>query len=71
MFAPHLEYLKKLINQGKLIITGPFLDGDGGGMLIVDVENETELNSIIKNDPAVINHLTRCDYRPYSIFLQK
>lgn len=71
MMEPHLEYLKNLFQQNKLVITGPFTDSAGGGMFIIEVESEDELNHIVNNDPAIRDGIAKSEVRPYSIFLQR
>ena len=46
----HLENLKPLIDQGRLVIGGPFTDGSGS-LMIVDMETEAEAVEFIRNDP--------------------
>jgi uncharacterized protein YciI len=46
----HLENLKPLIDQGRLIIGGPFTDGSGS-LMIVEMESEAEATDFIRNDP--------------------
>lgn len=46
----HLENLKPLLQQGKMIIGGPFTDGSGS-LMIVDMENEAEALAFARNDP--------------------
>jgi uncharacterized protein YciI len=69
--APHVEYLKQLLNEGKLLITGPFLDKKRGGMFIVEVEDEEELKTIVKNDPAVRDGFSISEERPYKIVFKR
>ena len=71
MMAPHVAYLKQLLDTGKLLLTGPFLDEKRGGMFIVEVDNETELQCIIQNDPAIKNGISRSEARPYKIVFGK
>ncbi len=71
MMKPHVEYLRGLFDKGKLVITGPFLDGKRGGMFVLDVENEEELNEIVTHDPAILNGTSRSEVRPYRIVFQK
>lgn len=71
MMKPHVEYLKELLDRGKLVITGPFLDEKQDGMYILDVENEEELHEIVNNDPAIINGLSESLIRPYKIVFQR
>jgi len=67
MMKPHVAYLKKLLDEGKLIITGPFTDEKGGGMFILEVDNEDELTRIVSNDPAISSGISRSEIRPYRI----
>jgi uncharacterized protein YciI len=46
----HLENLKPLIAQGRLVIGGPFTDGSGS-LMIVEMENEAAATEFIRNDP--------------------
>ena len=47
---PHREYLRELIGKDKLVIAGPFVD-NSGGFIVYNVENEAEVEDIIKADP--------------------
>ena len=71
MMGPHVEYLRDLFTEGKLVITGPFLDKKRGGMYIIDVENENELNEIVNNDPAIVSGLSKSEVRPYKILFHR
>lgn len=71
MMKPHVEYLRGLVESGKLVITGPFMDDRRGGMFIVEVENEDELGAIVDKDPAIISGLSESEVRPYKIVFQR
>lgn len=71
MMKPHVEYLKELLEKGILIITGPFTDAKRGGMFIIEVNDEEELNQVVKNDPAVLSGLSGYEVRPYKIVFQR
>lgn len=71
MMIPHVDYLKGLFENGKLIITGPFLDEKRGGMFILEVTDEKELSEIVNNDPAITEGLANSEVRPYRIVFQK
>jgi uncharacterized protein len=71
MMKPHVAYLRGLFDSGKLVITGPFTDGKGGGMFILDVENEDELQQIVDNDPAIVSGISVSEVRPYKIVFQQ
>ena len=67
MIAPHIEYIKKQVDAGKIILSGPFTDEKRGGMYILDVEDENEMREIADNDPAIISGLMQNEVRKYSI----
>lgn len=54
----HLEYAKKLKEEGKLINGGAKLSSEGkmiGSAAILQFENEKELNQYIANEPYINN----------------
>lgn len=71
MMSTHIAYLKELLDKGILIITGPFTDKKRGGMFIVEVNDEKELNQIVNNDPAILSGLARYEARPYKIVFKR
>ena len=48
----HVEHLKVLKNQGKLILCGPFADYPGG-MVIISAEDINEATEIAMSDPFI------------------
>jgi uncharacterized protein YciI len=46
----HREYLRSLLDKGKLITAGPFAD-DTGAMLVYEVVDEAEVHDILADDP--------------------
>jgi uncharacterized protein YciI len=46
----HREYLTGLIQQGKLVISGPFSD-DSGGLLVYEAETVEQVEKLIAEDP--------------------
>jgi len=46
----HREYLKGLLESGRLAISGPFTD-DGGGLLIYEADTLEEAETLIREDP--------------------
>lgn len=48
----HLANLKPLLEQGRMIIGGPFTDGSGS-LMIVDMESQAEAEEFARNDPYV------------------
>ena len=49
----HREYMRKLLDEGKLIAAGPFAD-DSGGLFIYDVESSEVASTMVTKDPFSI-----------------
>jgi uncharacterized protein YciI len=61
----HLENLKPLVEQGRMIIGGPFTDGSGS-MMVVDMESEAQAQAFIRTDPYVTQGVfERVEIRPF------
>ncbi len=50
----HREYLKQLLEQGKLHESGPYVD-DTGALLIYDAADLAEVQELLANDPYAPN----------------
>ena len=46
----HREYLASLLEQGKLVLSGPFAD-DSGALIIYEADKEEEVREFIAADP--------------------
>lgn len=46
----HLENLKSLLAQNRMIIGGPFTDGSGS-LMIVEMDSQAEAEEFARNDP--------------------
>jgi uncharacterized protein YciI len=46
----HREYLRSLLDQGKLVGSGPWAD-DSGAMIIYEAADEAEVRALIADDP--------------------
>ncbi len=55
IFRGHLENIRRLGKEGKLIIAGPFgkNDQDYRGIFIFDVKSVDEVKELLKTDPAI------------------
>jgi uncharacterized protein YciI len=61
----HLENLKPLLEQGRVVIGGPFTDG-AGSLMIVDMESEADAEAFIRSDPYTVQGVfTRFEVRPF------
>lgn len=52
LITKHVEHLKNLKSQGKLVLCGPFSDYPGG-MVVFLAENLEEATNIAKADPFI------------------
>jgi uncharacterized protein YciI len=50
----HREYLKGLLDQGKIVQSGPFTD-DSGALIIYEAEDISEAQVMLTNDPFATN----------------
>jgi uncharacterized protein len=56
----HVEYVTELFAQGKVLIFGPVLDPSGPfGMAVFEVEDDSEVQLLMKNDPSVLRGLNQ------------
>ena len=68
----HLAYLQSLMDAGKVVMGGPFLDETAGGMLVLeDSVTPDEAVQIADADPAVVSGLIRYEMRPWYVTLEK
>lgn len=65
----HTAYMKKLEDEGKVVIAGGFMDGTGG-MDILEVDTLEEALEISRNDPLAKNNLIRQDIKAWSTDLE-
>jgi uncharacterized protein YciI len=64
--AEHGRYLHRLMLNGKLVLAGPFLD-DQGGFILLKAANLAEAQKIESQDPAIQNGILRPTVHPFSI----
>jgi uncharacterized protein len=49
----HVAYWAPYVNDGTIVVLGPVFDPKGGyGIAVARVDNEEQLNELIKNDPG-------------------
>lgn len=49
----HRQWLASLVEDGRVLASGPFADG-AGALLILTAEDEEDLNSLLKQDPLAV-----------------
>ena len=54
LIREHVNFLRSLQGEGKLILCGPFSD-HSGGMIVLNASSKEEAEKIAENDPFVIS----------------
>jgi len=68
----HIDHYRKLLEQGKLELGGPFMDGRAGGMMIPTAGvTEEEIRRFSLDDPAVKSGLLQAEVRPWLVGMHK
>ncbi len=61
----HLERLKKLDRQGKLILAGPFTD-QSGSLIVIEAESLADAEQFAQEDPYMIHGVFQhLEIRPF------
>jgi uncharacterized protein YciI len=64
----HVDHYRELLKNGKLALGGPFLDDNGGGMMVAAVGvGAAELAAVAAADPTVASGLLTFRIRPWLI----
>jgi uncharacterized protein YciI len=64
--ARHVDHLRALDDAGRLIVCGPFADGDGG-LVCVRAASEDDARVIAEADPFVALGFKRCRVRALEV----
>ena len=62
----HVGYMRGLLDQGLILMGGPFLD-DSGGMMVARTTDPDEARRIAHDDPSVKNGLLLVTVRPWMV----
>jgi uncharacterized protein YciI len=64
----HVAHYRNMLEAGKLFAGGPFLDAEGGGMMIAAKGvDRAELEAFAARDPTVASGLLTFEIRPWLI----
>jgi uncharacterized protein YciI len=64
--AGHMANITNLYNQGKLKVAGPFGDdGNWRGIFIFDCEEQSEVEKLLKEDPAISSGRLSYEIHPW------
>jgi uncharacterized protein YciI len=64
----HFEYLERALEDGKLILAGPCLDGEFG-IVVFRGATDDEALEFMQNDPAVRHGLMTAELHPFRVSL--
>lgn len=64
----HFDYLKKKLDEGKLILAGRCQQGEFG-IVIFHASSEKEAESFLDNDPAVKGKVMSAEMHPFLVAL--
>lgn len=68
----HIDHYRKLLEAGKLMAGGPFLDEAGGGMMIPQAGlTEEEITTFAQEDPAVLSGLLTFQVRRWLVGMKQ
>ena len=68
----HVQHYSKLHESGKLLLGGPFVDIDAGGMMIATEDvTRKELEAFAAADPAVKAGLLSFDIKTWYVAMEK
>ena len=63
----HRKYLTRLIQQGRLVISGPFSD-DSGALLVYEAETSAQVEKLVADDPfATQGVFVSWEIRPWNV----
>lgn len=67
MFRGHFANMKRLADEGRLVLAGPLGGGDGGarGIFVLAVPDIAQARELVATDPVVINGEMVAEYHPY------
>jgi uncharacterized protein YciI len=68
--AEHIAYLKRLRDEGTLVMAGPFLDGSGE-LTIISVPGIEDAKLVAIDDPAAGSGLLTVTVKPWLIGISK
>lgn len=65
--GPHAAYMSELATQQRLVVAGPYLEANGGGMAVVLAADLAEARTMLEADPAIVSGVFEADLRAWAI----
>lgn len=70
VMGQHFRYLQDLLEEEKVILAGPCLDG-AFGIVIFQAESSESAQKIMQNDPSVKEGVMKAELHPYRVSLSR
>ena len=66
LFAGHFSNMKRLGEEGKLVLAGPFMDAPPKrGLFILNVETIEEARALVQTDPSIAAGIFKVEFAKY------
>jgi len=69
VWAVHFERLKRLLDEGTLIMAGPTLGEQNTGIAVFEAPDEDAARKIVDEDPVFAGGFARSELRPFRLSL--
>ena len=71
VFSEHFDRLKRLMDDGVLILAGPTTGHINTGLVIFEAADEEEARRLMDDDPAIASGIARGELRPFRVSLTR
>ena len=65
VWAVHFERLKRLLDEGTLILAGPTLGEKNIGVCVIEAPDEDAARKLMEEDPAISSGIARGELHPF------
>jgi uncharacterized protein YciI len=69
VWAVHFERLRRLLDDGVLILAGPTLGSVNTGIAVIEAPDEAAARRLMEEDPAIAGGYARGELRPFRVSL--
>jgi uncharacterized protein YciI len=69
IWGVHLERLKRLLDEGTLVMAGPTLGPVNTGIAVIEAPDEDTARAIMEEDPAIAGGFAQGELRPFRVSL--
>ena len=71
VWGVHFERLKRLLDEGTLILAGPTLGAVNTGIAVFEAPDEDAARTIMNEDPVIVGGFARGELRPFRVSLMR